>query len=298
MNTDNLSKDIYINGKQIKLAVPFISAAIFNWTDKEYLNSGIYIFRCRAEAKEKGFRYYVGQAKHLGERIRAHLRYHTDPSKDSRALHLALLKYYDKDPTTFDVGILEYTDLDSLNDKEIHWIDTLDTYRNQKDYNLTPGGEAGPNPSKVTEEIYNIVYDELINTNKDQKIIAQENGISEERVSTINNDETYFWNRKLHPDAAYPLRLEDIGNKNRLANIRANSDNKIYNADIIVCYNPENNEIVRRFETDNNSIAIIQAADWILLQGLDKNRKYAINGISGVINGEHHTYKGFGWEVL
>ena len=79
---------------------------------------------------------YVGQSVNIAQRMRWHSYGYTG---NHRYIDLAIKKHgYD----AFHYEILELCEEDNLNQREIHWIATLDTiYPNG--YNLTIGGKSG-----------------------------------------------------------------------------------------------------------------------------------------------------------
>lgn len=80
---------------------------------------------------------YVGQTiKNIEERFREH-KSDAKYSKRSKLLHNAMNKY---GCSHFNISVLEVCDLDMLNEREIYWIDKLDTFNNG--YNLTLGGDG------------------------------------------------------------------------------------------------------------------------------------------------------------
>ena len=92
--------------------------------------SGIYAFRNKKDGKV-----YVGQSKTVLTRRTQHERGDTS---NSRRFHNAMKKY---GADGFDFRVLEYCEIDSLNEKEAFWVEKLNSlYPNG--YNLTTGGGA------------------------------------------------------------------------------------------------------------------------------------------------------------
>lgn len=79
---------------------------------------------------------YIGQTINLRRRIRDHINNKNDKYS---WIDQAINKYGWEE---FDIVIIEELPKDPtlLNDKEIFWIDFFNTYHNETDYNLTPGG--------------------------------------------------------------------------------------------------------------------------------------------------------------
>lgn len=92
--------------------------------------SGIYSFR-----NKKNGKVYVGQSKNVLTRKKQHERGDTN---NSRRFHNAMKKY---GASAFEFTVLEYCSNESLNAREVHWLNKLNSlYPNG--YNLTSGGGA------------------------------------------------------------------------------------------------------------------------------------------------------------
>lgn len=83
---------------------------------------------------------YVGITKHIIKRIYDHIYYFKNPnSSNSTYLHKALRKY---GLEFFTIEILEICDtLESLNNREVYWIQYYNSTNNKKGYNLDSGGK-------------------------------------------------------------------------------------------------------------------------------------------------------------
>lgn len=92
--------------------------------------SGVYAFRNKLNGKV-----YVGQSKNVTTRRVQHERGDTS---NSRRFHNAMQKYGSEG---FDWVVLEYCDIDQLNEREAYWVQQLDSLH-PNGYNLTSGGGA------------------------------------------------------------------------------------------------------------------------------------------------------------
>lgn len=96
------------------------------------------------ENKINGHR-YVGQTL-MGWKNR--FRLHIVESKKfiERPLYRAFRKYGIEN---FKVKVLQICNIETLNDREIYWIDFFDTFKDPQHYNCTAGGEGG----EISEEV-------------------------------------------------------------------------------------------------------------------------------------------------
>ena len=81
---------------------------------------------------------YVGQTSlSLEERFKQHLQDSKKENIQHRPLYKAMQKY---GPENFTIELLEETD--NPNEREMYWIDKLDTYHSKNGYNASLGGEG------------------------------------------------------------------------------------------------------------------------------------------------------------
>ncbi len=90
---------------------------------------GIYLITNQLNGKK-----YVGQALDIEERWKRHIR---DINNYDFVIYRAMRKY---GVENFSFEVLEECDVDKLDEREIYWINELDTYNNG--YNMTMGGEG------------------------------------------------------------------------------------------------------------------------------------------------------------
>lgn len=184
--TTNDPKNVIINGIPVRLEVAFTSYAniLSILAAKDTPQSGIYIYK-RLPTKDKPVpAYYVGKAKNLVARLKAHAKAR---SRDSVALHIAI-RHYDYDLSHFEIGILQFysgrrNDYKALNAFEDYWIRELHTFENDKDYNLKPGGEGGASVFKVTPEMFELIATLLATTNKTFEDIVREYFIEYDEIT-------------------------------------------------------------------------------------------------------------------
>lgn len=102
--------------------------------------SGIYQIKNKINGKS-----YIGQSKDIYHRWNKHkevINPNSHSSMKSYPLYQAFIKY---GINNFDFIILEECSIDELNEREIYWIEKLNTYINEPNsqgYNLTRGGEG------------------------------------------------------------------------------------------------------------------------------------------------------------
>ena len=92
---------------------------------------------------------YIGITKQIIKRIGNHIYYFKNPnSSNNTYLHKSLRKY---GLEFFTIEVLEICDtLDSLNDKEVYWIQYYNSTDNKKGYNLDSGGNLKePNEQNI-----------------------------------------------------------------------------------------------------------------------------------------------------
>lgn len=80
---------------------------------------------------------YIGQSKNIVARLKEHKR----DLKAFRHINWHLQKSYEKyGDSNFEYGVLEFCDIDKLDEKEIHYIKSLGSMNRYKGYNLKDGG--------------------------------------------------------------------------------------------------------------------------------------------------------------
>lgn len=101
------------------------------------METGIYLIQC-------GDRKYVGQARDIAKRWREHIRLLENNKHNNHYLQNIWNKYKDK----FEFLVLETCNIDELNDKEVYWINELNTL-SPSGMNLIHGGDVRT-PSEET----------------------------------------------------------------------------------------------------------------------------------------------------
>lgn len=92
---------------------------------------------------------YIGQSNNIRKRLREHLMY--TKTNDYKRENSSLIDAYNKyGENCFDFEIVEYCDLDVLNDKEILWIKYYNSYSDG--YNQTIGGQDNFGHHNYSEE--------------------------------------------------------------------------------------------------------------------------------------------------
>lgn len=211
---DVSSVAVTVKGTTYKFVTPFMPVS--ELVNSEYCRkSGIYIWE-RVAQPNKRAAYYVGQAENILKRTKEHL---LKRKNDSKALHDALRLYPIE---AFKIAIIELCPKADLSDREIYWIDTLRTFKDTPDYNLTPGGSSG-GYYKITFEMLDRIIPLLQDTSKAAKpfseiaaLVGDEFGcdiswyaISDVNQAVPNYIQQYLTERNL--DISFPIRsVEDV----------------------------------------------------------------------------------------
>jgi group I intron endonuclease len=201
-NTDNL---IMIKGKPQKFLTPFMP--VEKLSKEDFSRPGIYIWK-RLPYEDKDPAYYVGKSVNLYKRTEQHTK---AGKRDSRALHLAIKEH---GLEAFLIAIIEVCALDELSDREKHWIKKLGTFRNKYDYNLTPGGDGGSGPTKVTPEMFKHIVTQLRETNLPFAAIARQEEVQLDAttVGDINANRFSYeeeFAKMLNLTVTFPIRSEE-----------------------------------------------------------------------------------------
>ena len=140
---------------------------------------------------------YVGQTTtSLETRHKKHL----SQLNDNTYFHKAIKKYGIEN---FSLEVLEKNiPLETLDEREIYWIKTLDCYYTSgKGYNLTKGGQWGTSSQLVCGSAEEEIKDLLANSSLTFQQIGDLYGISLWCISDINRGKTFF-----EQDRIYPIR--------------------------------------------------------------------------------------------
>jgi len=167
---DMATEKVTIKGNDYSFVTKFLtqeeSEALYN-TDL-LKTSGIYVYKYepRQDDPKQFPRYYVGKAMELRKRLRAHWQI---AEHDSVALHAAMQKWGIKN---FKVAIIGLYNRINLSEGEKYWISELQTFTNDYDYNLTPGGDGGATVYKLTPELIQEIERLLRETDLTPAVIA------------------------------------------------------------------------------------------------------------------------------
>ena len=200
---EDVSENVTIvKGKPYKFLTSFMP--VRSLSRQEFSRPGIYIWK-RLPYEDKDPAYYVGKTVNLYTRTEQHTK---AGKRDSRALHLAI-KEHGLD--AFEIAVIEVCALDELSDRESYWIEELNTFLNKYDYNLTPGGEGGSGPSKVTPEMFKHIVTQLRDTDLTFAAIAAQEEvqlnwttISDLNVNRYSYEEEFA--KMLNLDVTFPIR--------------------------------------------------------------------------------------------
>lgn len=148
---------------------------------------------------------YIGQSVDIERRWRNHKQYYKQKEcvNYKYALYSAFRKYGIEN---FDFQIIEECDKDSLNDREIYWIDYYDTFK--KGYNNTKGGGGSYGQSyhiKLSEEDVLQIQELLKYPENDFYAIADMFNVSYEMIRGINTGKCWHNDEIDYPIAKYKL---------------------------------------------------------------------------------------------
>jgi hypothetical protein len=226
---------VVINGVKVNLAKEFqIPSQLI--ASEPRCTSGIYLIEYNSPTD--GFQYYVGKSVDLPYRTNVHFNRH--PERDSKLLHNKIAAHYTQEPERFRVAVLEYGSREELCDLEKFWIKTLNTYHatnKLSGLNLTRGGDGGKGAT-ITSEMYNLIVDQLENTERANADIARDPRVK------VNVKNVYLINHGLHwlstGDRAYPIRkVEQSAEYGHRATQNANIAK--YEVPHVVCLDRNNN---------------------------------------------------------
>lgn len=111
------------------------------WKNK----SGIYSIRCKVNDKR-----YIGKSINLYQRLKSHTTALNRKLKDENVYLINAWNKYGSD--NFIYEILEYCPINQLKERELYWMDTLESLDNKKGYNLRKDTSSGMIPSDETRE--------------------------------------------------------------------------------------------------------------------------------------------------
>jgi len=106
--------------------------------------SGIYCFENLVNGKR-----YIGQGANLNRRYKRHLRELRNGKSPNKAFQRAWDKYGEEN---FKYYILEECSIEELDDKEIYYINLLESHCSKHGYNISFGGGAPMKGVEITEE--------------------------------------------------------------------------------------------------------------------------------------------------
>lgn len=149
---------------------------------------------------------YIGQSKNIHKRWNNHKSVYNNENAHEYDYYLyRAMRKYGIENFTFDV--IEECDINSLNDREIYWINYYDSYNNG--YNSTNGGDNGKSYVKISSDDLLKITNLLQNSDIKIQSIADEFNVSYEMIQGINTGR--HWIR----DIEYPIRKH----KNKIINV-------------------------------------------------------------------------------
>lgn len=161
---------------------------------------GIYCIRYKTTGK-----CYVGQSVDIKQRTRKHRTLLTNCT----AIRHAIAKY---GAEAFAFEVLELCTEPELNDRECHWIDTLNSLM-PNGYNLKTGGESG---GRYTEEAKQAISDGLkgnVPWNKGKKGLYKASKETREKMSKAHKGHNYYKGYKPTEETKRKISEAMKGNK-------------------------------------------------------------------------------------
>jgi predicted GIY-YIG superfamily endonuclease len=218
---------VRIKGQSYEFITPFLP--VDKLCTEDFAKPGIYIWR-----QESSNAYYVGQAVNIQERTRTHSK---APVRDSKKLHNAIRAH---GTSAFTVAVIEFCSSSKaeLNQREVYWIDELDTFWDPQDFNLTPGGEGGKGGT-LTFEDFKVLVTQLQNTGPDALTFAELESYWKFKPSNMRkiNSGKYAYIREYAETLgiSFPIRpTEDV---DRIARSRVKTTNPQYKTwNLVVTY--------------------------------------------------------------
>ena len=247
-----------IKGKQYKFLTSFMP--VEKLAKEEFSRSGIYVWQ-RLPYENKPPAYYVGKAKNLYDRTQQHIK---PGEQDSVALHAALKKYgLDK----FVFAVIEFCAVGELNDRERFWIKELNTYLDNQDYNLTPGGDGGRGLWKVTPEMFEQIIDQLQNSTLTFREIGDHWGLHYTTISDINKGRFEYIKELISAsniNIAFPIRSKDSIQRITKDTMGKVHDEQAKAWNLIVTYNrlSDDKQAVIKTGSENLGVFLGKAAAW------------------------------------
>ena len=145
---------------------------------------------------------YIGQSTNINNRINKHKnRYKSKTDHSYKSILYQDLRLYGIEKFKFE--IIEECEEKQLDEREIYWIDSFDSFFNG--YNESFGGQSH---LKMNKETFIGIVNDLEMTNMTQKRIAKKWDISEEMVQGINTGRYIKYNRP------YPIRKRNYNMTN------------------------------------------------------------------------------------
>mgnify|MGYP002413736105 CR=1 FL=1 len=134
---------------------------------KDKGKSGIYVIINLLNDKK-----YIGKAKCLYRRIKDHItRLNTKDENENCHLINSWHKY---GKNNFKYEVLEYCDLEVISEKELFWIETLDTLNREKGYNLRLDSSTGMIASEETKKKYSMAQKKRYSNPEEREKVSQQ----------------------------------------------------------------------------------------------------------------------------
>jgi group I intron endonuclease len=123
---------------------------------------------------------YIGQSKNIPNRFKGHIRQRSR----NYPLYNSFRKY---GIDNFKFEVIEYADINILDELEIKYIKKYKSLINENGYNIKDGGNGRPNTNSIVYDNLDNIINDISNTNIFIKDIAKKYNISSSLVSSINN---------------------------------------------------------------------------------------------------------------
>ena len=153
---------------------------------------------------------YIGQTKNLKRRITDHFKKKSEKIISTSKLYKAIEKY-GKD--NFDIKIIDKCTKNDVDEREIYWISYYDSTNSKIGYNITPGGNKGPEHVGCDNKISVLSYECVEFIRKEYEKLSYKKDVYHNACSLFGviNENTFndVWLGKTYKNIMYGVYTED-----------------------------------------------------------------------------------------